>query len=100
MCCPKTEKSVYDRMSLLPPSFFKSKVIMNKVDEKVKLREVFLLIGLVLEKGNLCTQQVLSFIIFSTYVLSVREGPNTGALISYLMKWNYVSIQNINEHSF
>ena len=38
MCCPKTEKSVYDRMSLLPPSFFKSKVIMNKVDEKGKVK--------------------------------------------------------------
>ena len=38
MCCPKTEQSVYDRMSLLPPSFFKSKVIMNKVDEKGKVK--------------------------------------------------------------
>lgn len=36
MRCPKIEQSVYDRMSLLPPSFFKSKVIMNKVDEKGK----------------------------------------------------------------
>lgn len=40
MCCPKTEQSVYDRMSLLPPSFFKSKVIMNKVDEKGKVKGI------------------------------------------------------------
>ena len=37
MHCPNIQQSIYDRMSILPPAFFKSKVIMNKVDEKGKI---------------------------------------------------------------